>query len=121
MITNFEDITHELTEDEKKLIPVLIKGFKNHKKENPIRAQKIVAAINSSQEKFKIIPNYVFSEVRLRRLCNFIRSKGILPLMATSKGYYVSYDKAEIESQIKSLTERGEAIINSAKGLHRFL
>jgi tetrahydromethanopterin S-methyltransferase subunit B len=50
-----------------------------------------------------------------------IRSKGILPLIATSNGYYCSYDKQEIMEQIKSLQERADAIINSANGLKKFL
>jgi len=53
----------------------------------------------------------------LRKLTHFLRCNSILPLIATSKGYYVSYDNAEIDKQIKSLQERAAAIIESANGL----
>jgi hypothetical protein len=41
--------------------------------------------------------------------------------MATSQGYYVSYDKQEILDQINSLTQRANSIMNSANGLKNFL
>ena len=116
MITNFELITSELNDDEKKLVPILIKGFVSHKSSNPIKAPEIIKAINNGK-----YVSSVFSEARLRKISNFIRSEGIIPLIATSKGYYVSYDKNEIEAQIKSLNERAESIIHSANGLKKFL
>ena len=30
MVENFEEITHELTDNEKKILPLLINGFKNY-------------------------------------------------------------------------------------------
>lgn len=121
MITNFEELTHELTSDEKTLLPFLINGFKKRTNQNPVKAPDIIKGVNQNPAKFGLRVKYKFSEVRLRKLCNFIRSEGILPLIASSKGYYVSYDKNEIINQIKSLNERGEAIINSANGLKKFL
>jgi hypothetical protein len=41
----------------------------------------------------------------------------MLPLIATSDGYYVSYDKIEIEKQIQSLKERAESINRCANGM----
>ena len=80
MITNFEEITKELNAEERQLVPVLIKGFKAHGKENPIKAPKIV-------ENLRIV-GYKITEPRLRKLVNLIRSKGLLPVIATSNGYY---------------------------------
>jgi hypothetical protein len=57
----------------------------------------------------------------LRKLVNHIRVKGILPIIATSQGYYVSYDKQDILDQINSLTQRANSILNSANGLRNFL
>ena len=119
MITNFEELTKELTEDEKKLVPVLIKGFHKKSKDNPIKAPEIVAAIN--QRKLQIGLKANFSEVRLRKIVNFIRAEGILPLIATLNGYYCTNDKEEIKSQIESLTQRAEAILVSANGLKKYL
>ena len=113
MITNFEYITKDLTEQEKSLVNILIKGFSNHKKENPIKEPEIV---NKLEEK-----GIKITGARLRKLCNLIRVTGMIPLIATSKGYYVSYDQIEIKKQIKSLEERAASITAAADGLKTFI
>ena len=118
MITKFESITFELSTDEKKLMPVIIKGLSTKTKDNPIKAADIVNAINENKNRYGI---KVFSEPRLRKIINFIRSEGILPIMGTINGYYVTKNRAELESQIESLTQRAEAIMTSANGLKKFL
>ena len=118
MITNFEEITKEMTEDEKKLVPVIIKGLSTKTKDNPIKGADIVSAINNQRDKLGI---KVFSEPRLRKIVNFIRTESILPLMGTSNGYYCTKDRTELESQIESLTQRAEAIMTSANGLKKFI
>jgi hypothetical protein len=120
MITNFEDITSELTPIENKLVPVIIKGLSAKTKDNPVKAVDIVKGINGYLQRNNV-SKYTFSEARLRKISNFIRCNGILPLIATSKGYYVSTDRDEIENQIKSLVERAESIMASADGLKKFL
>lgn len=119
MITNFEHLTAEMSDDEKKLVPILINGFYTKRKNNPVKANVIVNAINARKNEYNL--KNKFTEVRLRKICNFIRSEGILPLIATSSGYYLSYDAAEIQAQIDSLYERADAIKNSADGLKVFL
>lgn len=119
MITNFEHLTAEMSDDEKKLVPILIKGFYTKRKNNPVKAGDIVNAINTRRSEYNL--KNKFTEVRLRKICNFIRSEGILPLIATSSGYYLSYDPAEIQAQIDSLYERADAIKHSADGLKIFL
>lgn len=121
MITNFEEITSDLTNEELKLIPVLIAGFKKRGKSNPIKAKDIVDGMNNWIEQNPDFPKFKFSDARLRKLCNFIRTTAMLPLMATSNGYYVSYDQEEIRLQIKSLEERASAIQSSANGLKKFI
>ena len=118
MITNFENITFELTADEKKLMPVIIKGLSTKTKDNPIKGADIVNAINENKDRYGI---RVFNEPRLRKIINFIRSEGILPVMGTLNGYYCTKDQAELESQIESLTQRAEAIMTSANGLKKFI
>jgi hypothetical protein len=49
MITNFEEITKEMTEDEKKLVPLIIKGLSTKTKMNPIKGADIVNAINENK------------------------------------------------------------------------
>jgi hypothetical protein len=118
MITNFEEITKELTEDEKKLVPIIIKGLNTKTKDNPIKGADIVNAINENKDRYGI---KVFNEPRLRKIINFIRSEGILPVMGTLNGYYCTKDRAELQSQIESLTQRAEAIMTSANGLKKFI
>jgi hypothetical protein len=119
MITNFESITEELNEEELKLIPILVKGFKSHGKNDPIKAPEIIKAINEKRQSLGL--KNKFSEPRLRKCSNYIRSNGILPLIATSNGYYTSYDRDEIMAQIQSLNERANSILKSAEGLKQFL
>lgn len=124
MVTNFEEETQELNEDELTLLPMLVDGFKTHSYTNPIKAITIVDAMNNriaylNSNNSRKLPR--FTEARLRKCCNYIRSHGLLPLIATSNGYFVSHDKSVIESQIKSLTERANSIKRCAVGLQKFI
>lgn len=113
MVTNFENITASLSDDEKQLVPIIIKGLSTKTKDSAIKATEICTKLNDK--------GYKITEARLRKITNFIRSEGILPVIATSNGYYISYDKQEISKQIQSLTERAEAIMSSANGLKKFI
>ena len=118
MINNFEDFTEELSPDELKLVAPLMNGLRTKTKQTPIKAPEIVKAMNVLAEKNGLIK---ITESRLRKLVNHIRMKGILPIIATSQGYYVSYDKQEITDQINSLTQRANSILKSTDGLRNFL
>lgn len=118
MIQNFEDFTEELNPDEIKLIKPLIEGLRTKTKDNTIKAPVIVRKMNEYALKNNLTK---ITEPRLRKLVNHIRVNGLLPVIATSQGYYVSYDKQEILDQINSLTQRANSIINSANGLKKFL
>jgi hypothetical protein len=120
MITNFESITVELTDDEKTLLEPLIKGFKCHSKVNPITEKKITIAMNTfirNQTDMKIL----FTGTRLRKFVNYIRVNSLIPLIATNNGYFVSYEKSEIELAVKSLYERSASINSAADGLSQYL
>jgi hypothetical protein len=119
MVTNFETITADLNDEELVILPVIIKAFSKYTKDNPIKAPQIIASVNSNSEKFGLKKK--FSEPKLRRLCNYIRTQSLLPLIATSSGYFVDYDKQIIQSQIKSLNERASSIHGTATGLSKFL
>lgn len=116
MITNFEEHTSELTAEELALLPAIVEGFKRYTKENPIHSAEIVRRFNANAK-----TTYKLSDTRLRKFSSHIRYNGILPLIATSKGYYVSNDKEEVRKLIESLVQRGVRIINSTKGLYKFL
>ena len=119
MITNFESITYELTEDEKTLLPILIAGFKTHSKDTPIKAPEIVSKVNQYFADRNVKAR--LSEPRLRKMCNFIRANSLLPLIATSHGYYISHDPQDIRLQVLSLRERAASINNCADGLEVFI
>jgi hypothetical protein len=121
MVTNFEDVTKELSDEECKYISILITGFQKRTKDNPIKAPDIIKNINTFVAAQRPDIKKKLSEPRLRKLCNYIRTQGLIPLIATSNGYYVSYDKEEIQNQIQSLNDRANAIIKSSLGLVKFL
>lgn len=114
MIKNFEEITCGLTSIEKKIIPVVISKLKQHSIKNPIKSFDLIKFINKET-------GVIIAQPRFRKICNFIRSNGILPIIATSKGYYVSRNKIQIQNQIQSLLERSDAIAVAAYGLQSFI
>ena len=118
MITNFETITANLTPEEKLLTISIMEILRKLGKNKPMKSAQLVAIIN---HKFYKESDAKFTGVKLRKFCNFIRSKSLLPIIATSNGYYVSYDKTEIALQIESLEQRSEAILNSVNGLKFYL
>jgi hypothetical protein len=118
MITNFEEITANLTPEEKELTVSIMEILMKLKKNKPMKSVEIVERIN---KQFYKTSDVKFTGVKLRKFCNYIRSKSLLPIIATSNGYYISYDKNEIALQIESLEQRSEAILNSVNGLKFYL
>ena len=118
-VTNFEEFTHELTSEEMEILPVVVHGFRNYKKESPIKAELIVTRMNE----FLAVRGFKtrMSQPRLRKMVNYIRTNGIIPLIATSHGYFTSDCKETIQEQIKSLQERANSIQRCAEGLKKFL
>jgi hypothetical protein len=119
MITNFENYTNELNDQEMEILPIVIHGFRAYKKNNPIKAELIVKRMNQflADRGYKIR----LTQPRLRKLVNYIRSNSLLPLIATSQGYFTTDCKETIQIQIQSLQERANSIMNCAKGLNNFL
>jgi hypothetical protein len=118
-VTNFEEHTHELTSEEMEILPIVVHGFRNYKKDNPIKSELIVKRMNEflSARGFKTRMN----GPRLRKIVNYIRTNGLLPLIATSHGYFTSDCTETIAEQIKSLQERANSIQRCAEGLKKFL
>lgn len=119
MITTFEIITQDLTEKDRPYLNVLLQGFATKTKKNPITEKELVIRVNSQYQNLGL-PKRI-TGVKVRKLVNFIRVNAMLPLIATSKGYYISYDKEEIANQIKSLQERSNSILSASNGLNKFL
>lgn len=116
MVKGFEDYTENLNEEELMLANRLISAFSKRTKDNPVTAPEIVSGVNAN------IPlTQKFSDRRLRKIINHYRVHGILPIISTSKGYYVSYDENEIEGMIISLTQRANSILEGCFGMQRIL
>jgi len=112
MINGFEEQTHDLTEDEMKVIPILVKGFKTLVgKEKAMTAGQI-------GDQIKEYHGTTVSGPRLRKMVNYIRINHMVPLLvASSKGYYVSDDQQEMLDYIQSLKDRAGAIQEVADSL----
>lgn len=118
MVTGFEDITTDLTAKDMDILQFVLNGLSMCRE--PRHSEEVCELILQlyweSEETY--IP---FSSVRLRKFVNFIRAHSLLPIIATSKGYYVAYEQEEIRKQIKSLNERASAITKCANGLKKFI
>jgi len=98
----FEDITYELTNYEReRLLPILVVGLsKKIGPENAVTNKTIVDKVGRG-----------LSGPRVRKIINVIRNEGLLPgLIASSKGYYITRDKSELDRYIRSLEGRESAI-----------
>lgn len=105
MVSGFEKQTADLDEYERtELLPIMVKCLKRHiGKENIITNETMCTRLKEF--------GYQISGVRLRKIVNYIRVKGLVQcLIATGKGYYVTTDAGEMYDYIRSLAGRIEAI-----------
>ena len=114
MIEGHEYETNELSDKELALAMRLIPYFKKKTKDNPVKESEITKGL---KEKW----GYDLKPVRLRKIINFYRVNSIIPVMSNSNGYFVSYDKEDIDKMNKSLTQRANSMISCVIGLQRFL
>lgn len=119
MVTNFEEYTAPLTDDERKLLVVIMAGMERRNIKNPIVSRDIMAGVNCRLPEYGV--KRKLTEARLRKIVNHIRANSMQPLMGTTRGYYLSDDPVEIARQIQSLRDRAGAIEHAAKGLESFL
>jgi len=113
MITNFEEITKELTDYElNTVVPAVILGLKNKiGKENAISNHKMIIGLKDKL-------NIKISQPRVRKIIQYIRITGkIERLMATSKGYYICNIEDELRDYIESLMQRANSIERIANQL----
>jgi len=117
MITNFEQITAPLSPNEYIFFHQILTIISERNENNPITAQEILNIVNDSTEDNNIKCN----SVTLRKVVNILRTHSISPIIATSKGYYITNSKKLIELQILSLQERANSILKCANGLQMLL
>ena len=109
------DYVCNLTEEDADISEHLLIFLKKFNKENPIKSFNIVDYWNNNFSKYK------FTDVRLRMIINHYRINGIIPIISTSNGYFVSYLNDDIEAMIISLSQRAKSITDCCDGLQRIL
>ena len=113
MITNFEELTFELTEKEEiTIIPILIEILKDREgKLKAVKNTRIISILNSKGIKIHA--------PRVRKLIQYIRINGIIERLIGSKnGYYISNDEKELKEYIESLMQRANSISIMARQLN---
>jgi predicted transcriptional regulator len=95
MLKNYENITFELTDQEKQILPQIIKGLNTKKgRKNAITGDKICEAM------------YI-SPPRLRKIISYIRVNNLIfGLCSANNGYYIAENLKELEECIISLKQR---------------
>jgi len=116
MINGHIEYTEELNEEERMLAKRLISAFSKRSKINPVTASEIVSGVNKNMKLTQ-----KFSDRRLRKIINYYRVQGILPIISTSKGYHVSYEVEDIQHMITSLSQRANSILEGCYGLQRII
>jgi len=119
MLPRFEPQTHDLTQEEKALVPGFVKAFLKYTgPENAVTSEQIIARFHDREIKM--------TGARVRKIISYIRDEGlVLGLVASSKGYYVSKDPSEIyrwimslegrETKIRMIRKRAEAYLYQLK------
>ena len=113
---NFEEITHEITDEEKQIAEDLCQILKKKTgKNNALTNKDLRLHLEVSFNKHVTGP-------RLRKVIQFIRLNGLLNgLIATSSGYWITEDPEELNSWIESMKERENAVRASRQAGERDL
>lgn len=105
MLPGFSIETKPLTELEKKLLPVIVKGLS--KKLGSANVVSNKAICEGLLKKYKV----QVSEARIRKIINHIRMNDLIPgLVANGCGYYVTSNIRDLKEYDKSLEGREIAI-----------
>jgi len=112
MIKGHEIETFDLTQKELGLAMRLIPYLKQKTKDNPVQSKDIIKGL---KEKW----GYDLKPERLRKIVNFYRTNSIIPILSNSTGYFVSYDKTDIETFGSSMVSRSNSIMCAVIGLQR--
>lgn len=107
MILGFEPETEPLTDYEStELLPAIIRGLETKVgKENAITNVKMIGGLRAHGYKG-------LSEVRIRKIINHIRVKGIIRnLIASNRGYWIENDLQERKRYVSSVRQRAEAMM----------
>ena len=107
----------KLTKEELNIIlPVIMRLLRTKStKNNPLYGARIVDFLNLKKEDIGF--KNAMTESKLRKCINYIRTNGLLPIIADDNGYYVSNDPIVIRDMAASLRRRTASINAAASGL----
>lgn len=112
MIKDFEEYTHDLTQDElKNVVPLVVRGL-----ELKIGRKK---AITNRQMRIALREKYgiIVADPRMRKIIAHIRFTGKVMFLAAGKGYWVEPDMKAFQEYVNSLFDRGQSIVNMSEAL----
>lgn len=105
MINGFEELTKPLTDEEFKAMEIIVPILKRAIGDTAAIPNRKLSFILRSQHRIHM------DGVRIRKIINYIRIKGLIPhLLSSSGGYFVSHDEQQIKRYIRSLQQREAAI-----------
>jgi hypothetical protein len=105
MITNFEDITYQLTNEERrasKYIEALLRTTGDRFTNKQLRDKLF--------ERSGRLKEYDLPDSRIRTIINYLRRTSAPNIIASSNGYKISENEKELSDYLQSLQERIEAI-----------
>ena len=114
MLRNFEDNTHNLSDEELHIAQSVMYGLKKYVgKSNAIPGSKICSGFNNNT-KFKL------QGVRLRKIINHLRNQGE-PICSSSKGYFYPATNKELLDTVVSISQRIDSQLQILKQLKKHL
>jgi hypothetical protein len=107
----------KLTKEELNIILPMVMRLLREKstKNNPLYGARIVDWLNYKREDIGF--NSPMTESKLRKCINYIRTNGLLPVIADDNGYYITNDPIVIRDMAASLRRRTASINAAAGGL----
>lgn len=107
----------KLTKEETNIIlPVVMRMLRTKSsKNNPLYGQRIVDFLNLKKDEIGF--RNPMTDTKLRKCINYLRTNGLMPIIADDNGYYVSNDPTVIRDMAASLRRRTAAIEAAASGL----
>jgi hypothetical protein len=107
----------KLTKEEAGIILPMVMRLLRAKatKNNPLYGARIVDFLNFKREEIGF--KNAMTESRLRKCINYIRTNGLMPVIADEHGYYITKDPIIIRDMAASLRRRTQAINAAAAGL----
>ena len=104
MLKGYENITYELTDEEKEVVPLIVKGLLKRKgKENAVTNKEIQDALD-------------LTSARVHKIINYIRINDLIfGLCSSGNGYFMAKDLEELNDCMISLKQR---IYSQMKTLH---